>query len=411
MSSFEKFQRFLITVLFILGAFYGGFYFGKRGFLVEIKKNPPKVEIINRSPAEQKVDMAQFWKVWDMVSAEFLLRPVDSNKMLQGAIVGMVQSLEDPYTAYLPPKVNEAVNDSLHGNYQGIGAELAIKNGNLIVVAPIDGSPAKAAGIKAGDKILAIDDKTTQGLSVTEAVSQIRGEAATKVKLTIQTGDEAPRDLELTRQVITLPSVSWQDKGDGTAYLRISRFYGGESNAEWDKVIADLNLNMKELDTIIVDLRDNPGGYLQTSVYMAEEFFTDKVVVYQEDALGKQTPFKADRVGAFHNVPAVFVLINNGSASASEILAAALRDNVKAKIIGTKSFGKGTIQTAQDFGDGSGIHITVAKWLTPEKFWVGNGGNNAIGLTPDETVELTDDDRNNARDPQLDKAIELAKQI
>ncbi len=411
MSQFEKFQRLLITILFIIGAFYGGYYFGKRGFQVEIKKNPPKIEIVNQNPGDRKVDMAQFWRVWDMVSNEFLLRPVDGNKMLQGAIVGMVESLEDPYTAYLPPKVNEVVNSSLHGNYHGIGAELGVKDSQLIVISPIDGSPAKAAGIKAGDKILEIEKKATFGISVNEAVSMIRGPSGTKINLLIQSNDDKPREVAITRDVINLPSISWQDKGDGTAYLRVSRFYGPESNKDWDKAVADMNINMKELDAIVLDLRDNPGGYLQSSVYMAEEFFTNKPVVFQEDAVGNATPFNAKRVGAYHNIPAVFVLVNQGSASASEILAAALRDNIGAKLIGVKTFGKGTIQTAQDFEDGSGVHITVAKWLTPKKEWVGNGGTNAIGITPDVVVELTEDDRNNAKDPQLDKAIELAKEI
>jgi carboxyl-terminal processing protease len=299
----------------------------------------------------------------------------------------------------------------LHGNYEGIGAELGIKDGHLIVVSPIDGGPAKAAGIKAGDKILSIDGVSTVGLGVTEAVSKIRGPAATTITLSVQSADDKPRDLALTRAVITLPSISWQDKGDGIAYLRISRFYGSEGNKEWDDVISDMNIKMKELDALIVDLRDNPGGYMQTSVYMAEEFFSNKPVLYQESATGEQIEFKAKRVGAFHNVPAVFVLINGGSASASEILAAALRDNIGAKLIGVKSFGKGTIQTAQDFEDGSGIHVTIAKWLTPKKEWVGNGSNKAVGLTPDVEVQMTDQDRTDNRDPQLDKAIEMAKKI
>lgn len=411
MNAFEKFQKFLITLLFSATLFYGGYYFGHRGFVVDIKKNPPKATLVNENPVDKKVDFALFWKVWDMVGQEFLLRPVDYQKMLYGAIEGMVASLDDPYTAFLPPRINETVNSSLHGNYEGIGAELGIKDGQLMVIAPIDGGPAKAAGIKAGDKILLIDKISTLGIGVTEAVSKIRGPAATKVDLTIQSGDDKPRELAITRDVINLPSVSWQDKGDGTAYLRISRFYGSESNKEWDDVISDMNINMKELDAIIVDLRDNPGGYMQTSVYMAEEFFNNKPVLYQESATGNQEVFTAKRVGAFHNVPSILVLINGGSASASEILAAALRDNIGAKLIGVKSFGKGTIQTAQDFEDGSGIHVTIAKWLTPKKEWVGDGSVNAKGLVPEIEVQMTDDDRNNNRDPQLDKAIEMAKKI
>jgi len=406
MNALEKFQRFTISVLVIAVCFYGGYYFGKRGFLIEVKRNPPKVEITNQNPGDRKIDFTEFWNVWDMVSQDYLLRPVDSQKMLYGAISGMVAALDDPYTAYLPPKVNDVVNESLHGNYEGIGAELGIKDSQIIVISPIDGSPAKAAGVLPGDRILEIEGKSTFGVTVTEAVSIIRGTAGTKVTLTMQSDAKEPRKVEITRGVITLPSISWADKGDGTAYIRVSRFYGEDSNRDWNRIVSEVNVNMKELDALIIDLRDNPGGYMQTAVYMAEEFFNNKPVVYQESALGDQVPYEAKRVGTFQNVPAVFVLINEGSASASEILAAALRDNIGAKLIGSKSFGKGTIQTAQDFADGSGIHITIAKWLTPKKEWV-----HGKGLEPDIKVDMTSEDRTGGKDPQLDKAVELAKEI
>ena len=405
MSAFEKFQRFLITVLIAVGFFYGGYYMGKRGFIFEVRKNPPKIEILNRYPSDQKIDFARFWEVWDLVSQNYLERPVDAQKMLWGAITGMVSSLGDPYTSYLPPEINKNVQNALNGKYEGIGAELGIKDNMLVVIAPLDGSPAKAAGVKSGDKILKIGETITSGMSVTDAVSKIKGAAGTKVVLTLQTGDGAPREITITRGVITISSVSWEDKGDGTLYIRVSRF-GGETNADWDKAVSEANVKMKELDAIIVDVRGNPGGYLDSAIYLAGEFFTNKPVIFKESALGEQTPFGTQRIGIFQKVPGVIVLVDEGSASASEILASALRDNISAKIIGTKSFGKGTIQDAKDFSDGSGVHITIAKWLTPNKEWVHKNG-----IEPDVKVELTAENTKDGTDPQLAKALELAKEF
>ncbi|MFZ2664154.1 MAG: S41 family peptidase [Patescibacteria group bacterium] len=402
---FQKFQRLLIIFLVAVGFFYGGYYMGKRGFIFEVRKNPPKIEVINQYPADKEIDFSLFWNVWDLLNNSYLERPVDPQKMLYGAISGMVDSLGDPYTSFLTPDVNKSFGDALGGKYEGIGAELGLKDNQIIIVSPFDGSPAKNAGIKPGDKIIKIEDESTFGLSVSEAVVKIRGSAGTKINLSIQTGDEQPRDLSITRGLITVASVTWEDKGDGTVYVRVSRF-GPETNEEWDKAVSEINIKVKELDAIIVDVRGNPGGYLQSAVHISEEFFRGKTVVYEEEATGEQVPLNASRVGVFGDVPEVLVLIDEGSASASEILAAALRDNIGAELIGMKSFGKGTIQDAQDFEDGSGIHITIAKWLTPNKVWI-----HKKGLEPDIKVEITSEDSAAGKDTQLEKALELAKQI
>ncbi|HNS71178.1 MAG TPA: S41 family peptidase [bacterium] len=405
MSAWEKFQRFLITVLIAIGFFYGGHYMGKRGYIFEVKKNPPKVEIINRYPPDKKIDFGRFWEVWDLVSKNYLDRPVDAQKMLWGAITGMVESLGDPYTSYLPPETNDTVMSALNGKYEGIGAELGIKDGILVVVAPLDGSPAKSAGVKSGDKILKIEEEITLGMSITDAVSKIKGPSGTKIKLTLQTDNQDPRELVITRGLIKISSVSWEDKGDGTLYIRVGRF-GNETNTDWDKAVAEANVKMEELDAVIVDVRGNPGGYFESAIHLAGEFFKDAPVVWQESSMGDQTPRETSRLGIFQKVPAVFVLIDQGSASASEILAAALRDNIGAKLIGMNSFGKGTIQDAKEFSDGAGVHITVAKWLTPKKEWI-----HKIGLSPDEKVELTEENTKDGADPQLEKALELAKEF
>ncbi len=402
---FKKFQNILIIFLIAVGFFYGGYYFGKRGFVFEVRKNPPEIKVTNKLPPNGELDFSLFWEVWDMLNTTYLERPIDQKEMMYGAISGMVSSLGDPYTTFLPPEVNKGFMESMGGKYEGIGAELSLKDGALIIVAPLDGSPAKRAGLKAGDKILQIDDKSTAGMAVSEAVSLIRGSSGTQVKLVIQTGTSDPRDVNLTRSVITVASVTWEDKGDGTAYVRISRF-GTETNREWDKVASEINVKMNELDAVVIDVRGNPGGYLDSAVHISEDFFRGKPVLIEELSTGDKIPFKTSKVGIFKDIPGVFVLIDQGSASASEILAAALRDNIGAKIIGMKSFGKGTIQDAKDFKDGSGLHVTIAKWLTPKEEWVHENG-----LEPDVTVEVTEEDLDNNVDAQLNKALEMAKEI
>lgn len=405
-NNFDKFKRLVVIILVAVGFYYGGYYTGKRGFVFEIRKNPPYVEIINKYPKNQTVDFSLFWDVWDEVSKNYLDRPVDTKKMLYGAVSGMVSSLGDPYTAFLPPEVNKTITSALNGNYQGIGAELGInKDSQLVVVSPLQGSPAKAAGIMAGDVILEIEGQPAVSMTVSEAVSKIRGDSGTMVTLKLSRIGKDAFVTRIQRGVINVPSITWEDKGEGTAYIRISRF-GSDTNENWAKVSQEVNTKMPELDAIILDLRGNPGGYLQSAVYIAGEFFKNKPVVWQEDSLGNQTPLNTDRIGNFQKVPAVFVLIDEGSASASEILAAALRVNAKAKLVGAKSFGKGTIQDTQDFKDGAGLHITIAKWLTTDKQWI-----HKTGLQPDVVVPTTEEDITNKVDPQLDKAIELAKQI
>lgn len=405
-NNFDKFKRLVVILLVAVGFFYGGYYSGKRGFVFEVRKNPPYVEIINKYPKDQTVDFSLFWDVWDEVSKNYLERPVDTKKMLYGAISGMVSSLGDPYTAFLAPEVNKTITSALNGNYQGIGAELGInKDSQLVVVSPLEGSPAKAAGVMAGDVILEIEGQPSVNMTVSEAVSKIRGDSGTMVTLKLLRVGKDAFVTRIQRGVINVPSITWEDKGEGTAYIRISRF-GADTNESWTKIAQEVNVKMPELDAIILDLRGNPGGYLQSAVYIAGEFFKNKPVVWQEDSLGNQTSLNTDRIGNFQSIPAIFVLIDEGSASASEILAAALRVNIKAKLIGVKSFGKGTIQDTQDFKDGAGLHITIAKWLTPDKQWI-----HKVGLQPDVVVPITEENITDKVDPQLDKAIELAKEV
>lgn len=398
-SGLTKFQNILLVLLLSTSSFFVGLNFGKRGYIFEVKKNPPKIEIINRTSPAQTVDFKLFWDVWDLVASRYLERPVDAKKMLYGAIQGAVRALGDPYTSFLPPEQSKAVDDALNGTYEGIGAELGTKDDRLIVIAPLDGSPAKKAGLRSGDIILEIDGQSTAGITLTEAVSKIRGPAGTVVSLAIERENSV---LRIKRGEVTIESVSWEDKGDGVVYIRISRF-GTDTNETWTKVVSEANVKMREMNAIVLDVRGNPGGYLSPSVFIAGEFFSGKPVLYEETATGKLEEFKTDRMGSFVRIP-VFVLIDGGSASASEILAAALKVNAKATLIGEKSFGKGTIQDSRKFSDGSGLHITIAKWLTPDKTWIHD-----VGIKPDIIVERTEEEAASKIDRQLEKALELAR--
>jgi carboxyl-terminal processing protease len=270
-----------------------------------------------------------------------------------------------------------------------------------MIISPIDGSPAKEAGILPGDKIIKINDTSTAGMALGDAVSRIRGTGGTNVKLTIYRSGQSPFDLEITRRKITLNSVTWKDLGNGTAYFRISKF-GSETNSQWDIAAKEANLKMKEFDSVIIDVRGNPGGLLTSAAHIAGEFFQNKPVIFFEDKFGTQEPLGTTRLGIFNNQNVV-ILIDEGSASASEILAGALKINKNAVLVGKKSFGKGSIQEPVEFPDGGSLHVTVQKWLLPDKTWI-----HKKGLNPDVEVTL---DLDKFKKEQIDTQLEKAKEI
>ena len=404
-----RFQKKLGVLLTFIGLFFSGYFLGVSGYEFDVAVQPFTLSVERNIPVSSDVDFNKFWEKWDYLIANKSKDEV--KKMYYESISGMVESLGDPYTSFLAPPVNEVVNNAINGTYEGIGAELGFnQEDKLIVISPLDGSPAINAGIRPGDRILKIDGEDTEGISLNEAVAQIRGESGTFVTLTIRRDDKEPQDVRIKRGVITVASVTWKDMGEGTVYLKVSRF-GGDTNKEWDKAVSEINIKVNELDALVIDLRGNPGGYLESAVHLAGEFYRNKPVLYRETALGEQFEMKTNRNGFFTQVPAVFVLIDGGSASASEILAAALKSQINATLVGEKSFGKGTIQDAENFKDGSGLHITIEKWLTPEKVWVHKKPDIEGGIQPDIAVEMSDEDIKAGLDKQLDKAVELSKQI
>ncbi len=406
--NFRKVRNFLFGIILVFGIFTGGYYLGAQGYKAEVDK-ALHVNISRQLPPDKNVEFSLFWQVWDTLAAKYF----DKNKlipseMVYGAIQGMVSALGDPYTMYLPPKDNKIVSDDLKGSFEGVGIEIGYRGTRLAVVSPLPGSPAEESGVKAGDYIVHIKDEKknidigTTGILLPDAVQAIRGTAGTKVTLTlIRDGTETPIVVELTRAKLNIPSVTLNYVGDAKeiAHIRLSKF-GAETTAEWDKAVTDI-LGKPEVAGIIIDVRNDPGGYLQAAIDLASDFVpTGTTVVTQENGDGSRVEFKSQKLGRLQKYK-VLVLINGGSASASEILSGALRDDRGFKLVGEKSFGKGTIQEPIEIPGGSGLHVTTAKWLTPNGTWV-----HEKGLEPD--VKIVDDEKT-PDDEQLQEAIKLFK--
>lgn len=393
------------SILIILLVFLLGWQLGHRDLEIKLSNYRPSVSVINKEPPKSiNLDFKLFWDVWDLLSRSYLdKKALDPQKLFYGAISGMVAAVGDPYTVFLPPEQQKYSQEELNGSFEGVGIQLGFnKDKRLTVIAPLLGTPAQKAGLKPEDLIIKIDGKETMNMTLPEAVSLIRGPKGTKIDLTIlREGESDPKVFTLTRDSIIVKSVSISFKAISlkkkVAVIKLSRF-GERTRDEWNESIGSILSEGSQ--GVVLDLRNNPGGFLDGAVFIASEFLDWGDVVLQENSKGEKTAFKVNRAGRLINMPMI-VLINKGSASASEIVAGALQDRKRAKLIGEKSFGKGTIQEAEDLAGGTGIHITVAKWLTPNGRWV----NESQGLDPD--VKIEDEKEDATKDPQLDKAIEL----
>lgn len=409
----------LIVIIFI--SFFAGYYFGVNKVQWDWKNYTPKITVTSKEPptGTTNIDFAPFWTVWQKIETNYYDKSkIDPQKMLNGAIAGAIQSLDDPFTVYLPPVQNNNFKQGLAGQFTGIGAELSMKGKDIIVIAPLSGSPAEKAGIKAGDTIIKVDNASTANWTLSQTVEKIRGPKGTDVTLTVVHKDtNNPTEVKITRDVITVKSVDgWVKKTkdidniakknseNAIAYIRLSQF-GDATNKDWSALVAKLNDKIKQEKSfkgVVLDLRNNPGGYLTDAVFISSEFLSQGTLVVSEDSPVEKKSLSASRQGSMVDLPVV-VLINRGSASASEIVSGALRDQRKILLIGETSFGKGTIQQAEDLGNGSGLHVTIAKWLTPNGTWV-----HGKGLKPDIEVKL--DPKDLSKDTQLEKAIqELVK--
>lgn len=351
------------------------------------------------------IDMSLYWETWNKLEEKYVdKKKLNKQKMVYNSIKGMVASVEDPYTFFLTPDENKQTKDDLGGRFEGIGAQLGMKDSKIIVVAPLKESPAEKAGIKSGDVITAVDGKSTKGWTLALAVSKIRGPKKTSVKLTVESQGKSS-EYTIMRDEIHIPSIELSYKSK-VAILKLNQF-GEQTNTEWDKSVADIasKWQKKEIRGMILDMRDNPGGFLESAVYIASEFIPEgKRVVKQESTKSSETrDYTVYRKGQLLDIPVV-VMINEGSASASEIVAGALRDYARAKLVGQKSFGKGSVQEALDLKDNAGLHVTIAKWILPKGDWI-----NGKGIEPEIKVQNTPADPSNptdTADAQLEKAIE-----
>jgi len=400
-NSDYKYKKIVSAAIAFVAVFVVGVVIGQRVDGTKIASSFGKKEDVN---------MDMFWNVWDIVSTQYVdADKVDPEKMVTGAIKGMVNSFEDPATVFLDPEETKKFNESISGKYfEGIGAELGYSNGSVIVVSPLEGSPAKEAGIRAGDYILKIDDyELTSNDTVYDAVAKIRGDAGTKVTLTVlHKGDDEPVSIEIVRREITVSSMQLDFVGENKdiAHLKVNRFTE-TSLAEWErlwdsKVDEIVKAGSKKM---ILDLRGNPGGFFDAAVYAGDEFIDEgKIIAKERDGSGNIKEFPSSKGGKLVDIEVV-VLVDEGSASASEILAGSLQQNGRAKIVGMPTYGKGTAQTVLDLADGSSLHITILKWLLPD----GQNIDHDNSIKPDIEVDLTNEDFKAGVDPQLNKAIEI----
>lgn len=356
-------------------------------------------------PAEG-ADLELFWKAWHTLEEKFVDQgKIEPQTMMYGAIRGMVASLEDPYTSFFDPEDSKKFLEDTNGSFEGVGMEIGIKKGQLQVVSPIENSPSQKAGLKAGDMIVRIGDQTTVDMSTDEAVDLIRGPKGTEVILAIYREEwQETRDIALVRDIIVVPSMKMEIREDGIAYIELYQF---TEKAGDDFRAAAVDIINSGAKRIILDVRNNPGGYLHISQEIAGWFLEKGQVVTHEDSGDEREneDYLSEGPSLLMKYPVV-VLINGGSASASEILAGALRDNRSVKLVGAKSFGKGSVQQLVQFKEGSSLKVTIAKWLTPKGDQISE-----IGLTPDEEITITAEDEEAGKDPQLDRAIEIVKEL
>lgn len=405
-----KITNFLLIVSAAVLLFGTGYKLGERTFSLATMGNKGST-----STNSKNIDFSMFWKVWDTVEKKYVdKKKVDTKKMYYGAIKGLVASVEDPYTFFLTPTENKQSKDGLEGKFEGIGAQLGMKENRVVVIAPLKNSPAEKAGIMPGDFIIKVNKEVIAGMPLTQVVSKVRGDKGTKVHLTLErSGKEVEKDV--IRDTIRVESVetkldehlsSCTYSCDKVAYLKLNQF-GDSTVDEWEQKVAQIKVqwDKKAIKGLVLDLRDNPGGYLESSVYLAGEFLEmNKLVVKQESTSYENKDYFVTRKGSLLDIP-MTVLINGGSASAAEILSGALRDYKRARLVGEKSFGKGSVQEAIDLGEGMGLHVTVAKWVLPKGDWI-----NGKGIEPEVTIKNIvpeGDTMSRETDAQLDKAVEL----
>ena len=406
-----------VVVIVLLGSFSGGFLV--RHFLpfpqdsltdsifaTETAQPIPTVspEQQSTTPDELQTLFKPFWESWNIVHDDFVDQPLDDLVLMQGAIRGMIEALGDQHSSYMDPKTYKQANQGLSGSYEGIGAWVDTTTDYLTIISPIPGSPAAEAGIKAGDKIIGIDGEDVTGINAELVRQRVLGPAGSTVILTVaREGEPEPLEFSITREKIIIDSATGEMLENDIGYIQITTFGDNTMPELLDALEEVLAQNPKGL---VIDLRNNGGGYLVTSVEVASQFISEGVILYEQYGNDKRTTYQALSNGLATDIPLV-VLINEGTASASEIVAGAIQDYGRGLLVGVTSFGKGSVQNWVPLSDDQGaVRVTIAKWLTPDERTI-----HEEGLEPDVEVELTDEDIEAELDPQLDKAVEILLEL
>jgi carboxyl-terminal processing protease len=395
-----------VVIVFIVGASMGYYLYSYINISTPSRgDNTEDGQIVVEMPNGLEIsadDFEYFWDAWNILTRKHINSASTTDKdKLWGSIEGLASSFDDPYTVFFPPQESKKFSDNISGNFSGVGMEIGVKNGQLLVVSPLKDTPAEKAGVRAGDFILEIDGKETGEMSVDEAVSYIRGPQGTVVKILFLPKDSAkPVERSITRAIINIPTIETELKGD-VFIIRLFSFSAKSPSLFRDAIRQFAGSGTNKL---ILDLRGNPGGYLDAAWDMASYFLPLGKVVVSEDFGAKDTPnvFRSKGYNVFDKNLKMLILVNEGSASASEILAGALQEHGIAKLVGTKTFGKGSVQELIPLTKDTSLKITIARWLTP------NGHNlSSDGLNPDYVVDTTDSNKD--KDPVLDKALNLLK--
>jgi carboxyl-terminal processing protease len=393
--------NYIYIAIWSLILFLGGFYFG-------FAQQPSSHKVDNvlnqeNKDIENKADFEEFWKVWNLIDEKYPdAKKVSNQERIYGAISGLVGSIKDPYTLFLPPEESKSFNDEVTGSFSGIGVEIGIKEGMLVVISPLKGSPAETAGIKAGDYFHKIDDLAVSEMTLDESIRHIRGTKGTQVVLTIIRKEEAqPIDISVTRDIINIPTIDETEIGN--TYL-ISLYNFNASSAElMHKALK--NAQLKKMKNIIIDLRGNPGGFLESAIDIASDILPEGTLIVSEDYGSVKKPLfhRSKGNGLVKSDIKIVILLDKGSASASEILAGALQDNKRATVIGETSFGKGSVQELLPVSNDTSLKITIANWLTP-----GGTTISKKGITPDILV-IQDSPKEDPEDPTVQRALEFLK--